>query len=226
MLKPLEHYLPADIERSSMAIICAELKERGIRLPEENAAVICRAIHTTADFDYAENLTFTENAVQRGVDACTRGRVIVTDSNMALSGISKGTLEKLEMKAVCLTGEREAELLAREKEVTRAAAGMMLATERFPEAFFVTGNAPTALLTIVERMEEGLRPALLVGVPVGFVNVVESKEEALRVSREKGVPSILAMGRKGGSNVAAAIMNAILYTASHTLDPSERGWMG
>lgn len=222
-----EHILPADIERTSMAIITKELEERGIVIPEERAAVVRRVIHTTADFDYAENLHFTEDAVHKVVAKLTKGNaVIITDTNMALSGISKPSLKKLGAEAYCFMADPDIEKQAKDQGTTRAVASMVYGAARYPEAFFAVGNAPTALLKLEELIEEGLRPSLIIGVPVGFVNVVESKERIYEVCEKYGIPAIVAFGRKGGSNVAAAIVNALLYTAAGTLDPSNRGWQG
>ncbi|MDO4357234.1 MAG: precorrin-8X methylmutase [Clostridia bacterium] len=218
------HTRPADIERTSMAIIAEELAQRGIALPEENAAVVQRVIHATADFDYADNLRFTEHAVALGVAALRRGVPIVTDTNMAKAGISKPSLEKLNGDVHCFMADAEVAALARRNGTTRAVASMERAAQLFPEAILAVGNAPTALLTIAEQIESGLRPALVIGVPVGFVNVVESKTRVLAVCRAHGVPAIVALGRKGGSNVSAAICNALLYTAANALDPVQRGW--
>lgn len=218
-----EHTRPADIERTSMAIISQELEDRGIALPRETAAVVKRVIHTTADFDYVENLRFTPDAVAKGVQTM-RGGVIVTDTNMACAGISKPTLARLGSEAHCFMAEPFIADAAREQGTTRAAAAMDWALEKYPNAILAVGNAPTALLRIVELLEEGRRPALVIGVPVGFVNVVESKERLLEACLRYRVPAIVAMGRKGGSNVAAAICNALLYTAADTINPADRGW--
>ena len=218
-----EHTRPADIERTSMAIISQELEDRGIVLPRENEAVVKRVIHTTADFDYVENLRFTPDAVALGVRAMRHG-VIVTDTNMAYAGISKPTLARLHGEARCFMAEPFIADAAQKQGTTRAAAAMDWALEKYPNAILAVGNAPTALLRIVELLEEGKRPALVIGVPVGFVNVVESKERLLEACLRYRVPAIVAMGRKGGSNVAAAVCNALLYTAADMLDPSDRGW--
>ncbi len=226
MKKP-EHVLPADIERTSMSIIMKELRKKRITVPKEHEAVILRAIHASADFDYAKNLKFTEGAVEKGIAALSAGdTVIITDSNMALAGISKPALKKLRASAFCFTGEKETAKRAEENGTTRAAAGFSHAVELYPRGIFVTGNAPTALLYLAEEIRKGLRPSLVIGIPVGFVNVCESKEEIMAVCKEHNVPAIAAMGRKGGSNVAAAVVNALLYTASGTLDPSMRRWQG
>ena len=217
------HTRPADIERTSMAIIAEELKARGIVLPRENEAVVKRVIHTTADFDYAENLRFTPGAVDRGM-AAMKGSVIVTDTNMAWAGISKPTLARLGGEARCFMAEPAVAEEARRQGTTRAAVSMDRALREYPKAVLAVGNAPTALLRIVELLEAGARPALVIGVPVGFVNVVESKERLLEACLRYEVPTIVALGRKGGSSVAAAICNALLYTAAGQLDPGDRGW--
>lgn len=219
-----KHSLPADIERTSMAIIERELAERGI-VPEPcNAAVIRRVIHTTADFDYAENLRFTCGAVGQGAAALQNGAHIVTDTNMARAGVSRVGLERLGGEAHCFMAEPSIAERARKNGTTRAVAAMEYAAEHYPQAVLAVGNAPTALLKIADLIENGLRPSLVIGVPVGFVNVVESKERLFSVCTQYGVPAIVAMGRKGGSTVAAAVCNALLYTASDMLDPAERGW--
>lgn len=221
-----QHHLPADIERTSISIITRELDELGLTPPPETAAVVKRVIHTTADFDYAKNLRFTPGAVQAAVRALQRGAVIVTDTNMALAGITKPGLKKLNGEAICYMADPAVAEAAKQAGTTRAVAAMHRAAREHPGAILAVGNAPTALLTIAEEIEAGLRPALVIGVPVGFVNVVESKETLFAVCEQHGVPAIAAMGRKGGSNVAAAICNALVYSAAEMLDPSARGWRG
>ena len=221
-----QHHLPADIERTSISIITRELDELGLTPPPETAAVVKRVIHTTADFDYAKNLRFTPGAVQAAVRALQRGAVIVTDTNMALAGISRPGLAKLGCEAICYMADPAVAEAAKQAGTTRAVAAMHRAAREHPGAILAVGNAPTALLTIAEEIEAGLRPALVIGVPVGFVNVVESKETLFAVCEQHGVPAIAAMGRKGGSNVAAAICNALVYSAAEMLDPSARGWRG
>ena len=218
-----QHHLPADIERTSMAIITAELAARGLAIAPENAAVVKRVIHTTADFDYAENLRFTPDAVTMGGQA-VRGGTIITDTNMALAGISKTGLAKLGGRALCFMADPTVAEAAAAAGTTRAVAAMHKAAREYPDAVLAVGNAPTALLTIAEEIEAGLRPALVIAVPVGFVNVVESKQRLFTACTRYGVPAIAAMGRKGGSNVAAAICNALLYSAAEMLDPKARGW--
>ena len=220
------HLLPADIERTSMAIIQGELTERGIQVPTGCEAVVQRVIHTTADFDYAKNLCFTPGAVDKGVEALGRGAVLVTDTNMALAGISKPTLKKLGCSAYCYMADEDVARAAVQENTTRADAAMQKAAQLHPGAVFAVGNAPTALFRLEKLIEEGLRPALVIAVPVGFVNVVESKERIFSACEAAGVPVIAAMGRKGGSNVAAAVCNALLYTAANALDPAQRGWKG
>ena len=221
-----QHHLPADIERTSISIITRELDELGLTPPPETAAVVKRVIHATADFDYAKNLRFTPGAVQAAVRALQRGAVIVTDTNMALAGISRPGLAKLGCEAVCYMADPAVAEAAKQAGTTRAVAAMHRAAREHPGAILAVGNAPTALLTIAEEIEAGLRPALVIGVPVGFVNVVESKEILFAICEQHGVPAIAAMGRKGGSNVAAAICNALVYSAAEMLDPSARGWKG
>lgn len=215
---------PGQIERASMELIRAELLEQGVTLAKENEAVILRCIHASADFDYAANLRFTPDAVQRAKEALRRGTDLVTDTNMALAGISRPGLQKLGASAYCYMAEDFIAERAKAQKTTRAAAAMDWAAEHNPGAVFAVGNAPTALLRIAEQIREGLRPALVIAVPVGFVNVVESKERIYSVCEEADIPCIAAMGRKGGSSIAAAICNALIYSAADLLEPDARGW--
>lgn len=205
----LKRVEPAQIEARSMEIIRSELK---YPLPPENEAVILRAIHATADFDYARNLCFSPDAVKLGVDALCRGTDIVTDTTMAMSGINKRVLAKLGGQVYNFIADPEVAAQAKARGVTRAAVSMEHAAAMGKPLIYAIGNAPTALARLYELWQEGRlpAPALIVGVPVGFVNVVEAKELIM----EMNCPWIVARGRKGGSNLAAAICNALLYTAS------------
>lgn len=202
----LEHIAPMEIEKRSFEIITELLGEK--RFDPENEPVIKRAIHTTADFDYADNLVFSPHAVQKGMEALRGGCDIVTDTQMAKAGINKTILGKLGSEVHCFMSDPEVAREAKERGVTRAIVSMERAARLPKPCIFAIGNAPTALICLRELIDAGkLNPALIVGVPVGFVNVVESKELIL----ELDTPHIVARGRKGGSNVAAAICNAILY---------------
>ena len=217
----MEYQKPAEIERESMRIIDRELSERGITLPKEYAAVVKRVIHTTADFDYAKSLHFTEGAIPCALPALSGG-TIVTDTNMARVGISRSAAKRLGCEIVCYMSDEAVAEEAKQRGVTRAVVSMEQMAREYPHAIAVIGNAPTALLKISELIESGLRPALVIGVPVGFVNVEESKRRTWEVCERYRVPAIVAMGRKGGSTVAAAICNALLYTAAGLLDPEKR----
>ena len=207
MEQNVTYKLPSDIERESMRIISGELAQQGIALPPETEAVVKRVIHTTADFDYVENLRFTPRAVDRAVEALRSGAVIVTDTNMARAGVNKAGLGKLNGEALCFMADPDVAAAAKAAGSTRAAAAVEKAAGMYPQAVFAVGNAPTALLKLRELMEDGLRPALVIAAPVGFVNVVEAKELIMTA----GVPYIVPRGRKGGSNIAATICNAMLY---------------
>ena len=215
---------PAEIENGSMEIIRAELSARGAVLPPENAAVILRCIHASADFDYAENLRFTPGAANAAVEALRIGAEIVTDTNMALAGISRPGLKKLGGAAYCFMAEDFIAETAKRNGTTRAAAAMDYVAENHPDAILAVGNAPTALFQIAKNIEAGLRPRLVIAAPVGFVNVTEAKEQVFETCSHYGVPCIAAMGRKGGSSIAAAVCNALIYTAAEMLDPKNRGW--
>lgn len=202
----IENIKPMDIERRSFEIITEILGDR--KLDPENELVIKRAIHTTADFDYADNLVFSSHAVQKGIAALKAGCDIVTDTQMAKSGINKTILGKLGGEVHCFMSDADVAAEAKERGVTRAIVSMERAAKLEKPCIFAIGNAPTALITLRQLLDEGkLNPALIIGVPVGFVNVVESKELII----ESNAPYIVARGRKGGSNVAAAICNAMLY---------------
>ena len=205
----LQRVAPADIEARSMELIAQELGERVF--PPDQLPVIKRAIHTSADFDYADNLVFSAGAVAEGIAAIKGGCTIVTDTQMAFSGINKRVLEKFGGKAVCFMSDPDVAAEAKARGETRATVSMERAAALEGPVILAVGNAPTALVRACELMDEGkFRPALVIGVPVGFVNVVESKELLLSMD----VPHIVARGRKGGSNIAAAICNALLYQAS------------
>ena len=220
-----QHHLPADIERTSISIITRELDELGLTPPPETEAVVRRVIHTTADFDYVDNLVFSDHAVQKAIVALRAGCDIVTDTQMARAGINKTILASLGGEVHCFMSDADVAAEAKERGVTRAFVSMERAAALPKPCIFAIGNAPTALFSLENLMEaDKLRPALIIGVPVGFVNVVESKERLFAVCEKHGVPAIVAMGRKGGSNVAAAICNALIYSAAEMLDPSARGW--
>lgn len=199
--------LPGEIERESFAIISRELGERSF--PPEMEPVIKRVIHTTADFEYADNLYFSEDIISHAHKAFLDGATVITDTQMAFSGINKKKAGELGCSVMCFMNDEETAQLAAENGTTRAVASVNRAAALWPDGIYVVGNAPTALLRICELAEaQILRPRLVVGVPVGFVNVVESKERLIN----SGLPCIVARGRKGGSNVAAAICNALLYS--------------
>lgn len=202
----MEHVLPQDIERRSMEIIAQELGDR--RLDDANADVIKRVIHTTADFDYADTLCFSPSAVEKARAALQRGADIVTDTQMAKAGINKQRLGNLGGQVHCFMSDEDVAKAAKEQGTTRAVASMDKALSLQKPLIFAIGNAPTALIRLYEHIQEGrIRPELVIGVPVGFVNVVYAKELIMQAD----VPFIVARGRKGGSNVAAAIVNALLY---------------
>lgn len=204
----VEFVLPGEIEGRSFAIITKELEERGIVIPKEQEPVTKRVIHTSADFGYADTLTFSENAVAVAKHLIRTGADIVTDTNMALSGVNKKVLEAYGGMAHCFMADEEVAGEAKERKVTRAVVSMEHAAKLDKPVIFAIGNAPTALIRLYELICDGIyHPAFIIGVPVGFVNVEVAKEMILHTD----VPCIVNRGRKGGSNVAAAICNALLY---------------
>ncbi|SCY02642.1 precorrin-8X methylmutase [Butyrivibrio sp. INlla14] len=204
----IKKVLPSEIESESFRIIRSELSQMGKEIPKDIEPTVVRAIHTTADFEYADTLTFSENVIKKAKDAIRNGASIVTDTNMALSGINKKALSKFGGEAFCFMADEEVAQIAWDRQVTRAYVSMDKASEVKKPLIFAIGNAPTALIRLRELYDEkGFRPELIIGVPVGFVNVVEAKKLIL----EMDVPYIVNVGRKGGSGVAAAICNSLLY---------------
>lgn len=199
---------PKDIEKRSFEIITEELTQMGKTVPSDKAFIIKRCIHTTADFDYADTMFFSDDAVNILTELIKSGATIVTDTNMALSGINKSELSKSGAKAFCFMSDEDVIAEAGKRKITRATVSMEKASKIAGPVIFVIGNAPTALMAIKDMHDKGImNPAFIVGVPVGFVNVTEAKDEICNMS----VPCIVNRGRKGGSNVAAAIINAVLY---------------
>ena len=207
-MENIEYVRPQDIEKRSFAIISKELEEKGIILPKEQELVTKRAIHTSADFDYAKTMTYSYHAVEIAKKLIQNGADIVTDTNMALAGVNKKELAKYGGEAHCFMAEEEVAKMAKERGVTRAAVSMEKAAQIEKPVIFAIGNAPTALIELYEMIQSGkYRPAFIIGVPVGFVNVEAAKDLILKTD----VPYIINRGRKGGSNIAAAICNALLY---------------
>ena len=197
---------PEEIDRESMRIIGEEMGAYSGE--QENLPVIKRVIHTTADFDFKDKMVFSEKAVQKAREALSSGVTVVTDTQMAAAGINKIAAKRFGIDVVCRMSDPEIREEAAKRQVTRAVVSMEEAVRQTPNAIFAIGNAPTALMRLCELIEEGkASPSLVIGVPVGFVNVVESKEILTRTD----VPFIAAMGRKGGSTVASAIVNALMY---------------
>ena len=202
----LEQVAPKEIEARSFEIITQELGDTVLAPGTE--AIVKRCIHTSADFDYAENLCFSEGAVEKALAALRGGASIVTDTQMAKAGINKKILGGYGGQVHCFMSDEDVAEAAKEKGCTRAAASMEKAAAMGGDLIFAIGNAPTALVRLYELIKEGkIHPRLIIGVPVGFVNVVASKELIM----ELDVPYIVAKGRKGGSNIAACICNALLY---------------
>lgn len=205
MKTKLEKVAPMEIEQRSFEIITSELPHP---IDESLAPIIKRVIHTTADFEYVDNLCFSEGVLEKALDAIRSGATIVTDTTMALSGINKRTLAKHGGKVCCFIGDEDVAAAAKRNGTTRSTESMLKAASIEGPVIFAIGNAPTALIQIYDMIQEKkIDPALVIGVPVGFVNVVQSKELIMQTD----VPYIVARGRKGGSNVAAAICNALIY---------------
>ena len=202
----LENVKPRDIESRSFAIITEELGDK--QLIPGTELIVKRCIHTSADFDYADNLAFSEDVVNKAIEAIKNGACIVTDTQMAKSGINKKALARYGGEVYCFMSDEDVAKEAKEKGSTRATVCMDKAAAMDKPLIFAIGNAPTALVRLYELITEGkLKPELIIGVPVGFVNVVQSKELIM----ETDAPYIVAKGRQGGSNIADCIVNALLY---------------
>lgn len=209
----LEQILPKDIEKRSFEIITEELGDT--KLLPGTEPIVKRCIHTSADFDYAQNLMFSENAVQKALDAIRHGACIVTDTQMGKSGINKKRLAKYGGEVFCFMSDTDVAQQAKQNGTTRAVASMDKAAKLDRKLIYAIGNAPTALIRLYEQVEQGIiDPELIIGVPVGFVNVVQSKELILKLQH---TPYIVARGRKGGSNIAACICNALIYMLDEKL---------
>lgn len=203
----LEEVLPKDIERRSFEIITEELGDT--KLIPGTEPIVKRCIHTSADFDYAQNLIFSENAVQKALEAIRQGASIVTDTQMGKSGINKKRLAKYGGEVFCFMSDEDVAIQAKQNGTTRAVASMEKAAKLDKKLIYAIGNAPTALVHLYEQVKQGIiNPELIIGVPVGFVNVVQSKELIMKLEH---TPYIVARGRKGGSNIAACICNALIY---------------
>lgn len=199
---------PGPIEKKSFEIIQEELDRRGVAIDAATKDIVMRCIHTSADFDYAEILTFSDDAVKSGRDALKSGEDIVTDTSMAMAGISKKTLARFGGSVRCFMADPDVAKEAAMRHTTRAVVCMERASGLGGNPVIAIGNAPTALIRLCELIDEKkIRPALVIGVPVGFVNVVRAKEMLMK----RDVPYIVSRGNKGGSNIAACIVNALLY---------------
>ena len=207
-MKEIEFVKPGDIEKRSFEIIAGELEKRHITIKEEEAPITMRVIHTSADFEYADTMTYSENAIETARALLQNGADIVTDTNMAKAGINKKVLADLGRQVHCFMADEDVAQEAKARGVTRATVSMERAARLEKPVIFAIGNAPTALISLYEMIQEGtFKPAFVIGVPVGFVNVVAAKELIM----ETDIPYIINRGRKGGSNIAAAICNGLLY---------------
>lgn len=199
---------PSDIEAESFRIISEELNKRNIYIPDAISPVVKRVIHTTADFSFAETMAFSENAVDIARELIMNAATIVTDTNMTLAGINKKRLERFGVRVKCFMSDEDVIKEAKERNITRAAVSVERASLISGPVIYSVGNAPTALIELDELIKKGeMNPSFIIGVPVGFVNVEYSKE----LFRNSSIPHIINFGNKGGSNVAAAIINAIVY---------------
>ncbi len=207
-MEKIENVLPAEIEKRSFEIISEELIKMKLCIPNEEAPITKRVIHTSADFDYAHTMTYSKNAVETLKKLFLSGADIVTDTNMTLAGINKKALAGFGGAAHCFMADEDVAALAAKRGLTRAAISMEKSKSIKKPIIFAIGNAPTALIKLYDMIiSKELSPAFIIGVPVGFVNVEAAKELIIKTD----VPYIINRGRKGGSNIAAAICNAVLY---------------
>ncbi len=200
---------PEEIERESFAIIDAEAGPHSFSVLEW--PIVRRMIHTSADFEYLRSVRFSDRAVAGGIEAIRAGATVFTDTDMARAGIRARGLARYGGRVVCRMADPEIARAAQAAGTTRAVAAVEAVADRLDGAIYVVGNAPTALLRLIALMGQGCTPALVIGLPVGFVNAAESKALLL----ETAVPFITNVGRKGGSNVAAAVVNALILLAQN-----------
>lgn len=200
---------PMSIEKRSFEIITEEMGQDIKLFDEKKLPIIKRVIHTTADFEYANLLEFSQDAITKALNALGNGCKIYCDTNMIVNGLSKIALNNYSCKPYCLVSDEDVVKEAKSKGVTRSIIGMKHAAKDPETKIFLIGNAPTALYTLLEMIEDGECevPALIVAAPVGFVGAAESKEEILNYE----VPYIRVKGRKGGSTVAVAILHGLIY---------------
>lgn len=207
-MKNIEYVLPGEIEKRSFQIIQQELEQMHITLNPVEELVTKRVIHTSADFEYATTMTYSDDAVEIAKKLIRDGADIVTDTNMTKAGINKARLAKYGGQVHCFMADEDVASEAKKRQVTRATVSMERASQIGKPVIFAIGNAPTALISLYELMQQEIfRPEFVIGVPVGFVNVEAAKELFLN----SDVPFIINRGRKGGSNIAAAICNALIY---------------
>ena len=203
---------PDEIEIESFRIIDKEAGEHG--WPDAEWQIVRRAIHTSADFEYVQSMVISDGAVEKAIAALRNGAGIVTDTNMALSGINKARLASFGCTVSCHVADSDVAELAQREGITRSIAAMRKAIKNPDNQIFVIGNAPTALFELLRLTAEGMaQPALIIGLPVGFVGAEESKN-ALATADLGSIPFITNIGRKGGSNVAAAVVNALAILAA------------
>lgn len=212
---------PDEVEKESFLLITRELHKRKIRIPYNHAPIVLRCIHTSADYDFAENLLFSKNAVPMAHKALLSGACIVSDTRMGLDGMNRGAIKILGGEPVCLMDDPNVTAEARLRGMTRSAVSMEYAASRMLAArqrgdetpyIFVVGNAPTALMALDSMMRENedFRPDLIIAAPAGFINVEYAKRSILKTMEEYQIPYILTAGCKGGSCIASSIVNALL----------------
>lgn len=203
---------PEEIETESFRIIEEEARDHP--WSETEWPVVRRVIHASADFEYVRSMLFSPGAVARGVAAIRGGRGMVTDTTMALAGIAKPRQERFGISASCFVADPEVAREAASLGITRSIVAMRRGAADPGNGIFVIGNAPTALFELIRLVREGsVRPDLVIALPVGFVGAAESKERLILEAKELKLPFISNRGRKGGSNVAAAAVNALLIMA-------------
>jgi len=200
---------PYEIEKLSFKIIDSEAGDHEFEPVEWR--IVQRMIHTTADFEYIKNVRFHPKAINAGIKAIQRGCRIITDTNMAKTGIRKGEVSLFKCKVYCFIGDSDIAEKSKKEGITRAEASVNKAFDTDQDGIYVVGNAPTALFRLIKLVKEKKAvPDLVIGVPVGFVNAKESKDALI----ELDIPYISNVGRKGGSNLAASIVNALLIIAA------------
>jgi precorrin-8X/cobalt-precorrin-8 methylmutase len=201
---------PHEIEQLSFKIIDKEAGQHSF--DSKTWAIVRRMIHTSADFDYIKSVCLHPSAIEAGIHALSKGKNIITDTEMLRAGIRKKSVQTFGGETICLISDPKVSEVSKKNSTTRSLTAVDFALEHMQDGIYAIGNAPTALMRLIELCRNNIaKPALIIGLPVGFVNASESKA----MLTELNIPYITNKGRKGGSNIAASVVNALIILAEH-----------